>query len=296
MNTTKPLTGPGGRLADVLLWAAVLAVFAPSLVWIAQVAISREQVRDGVAVLFFALVCLMSEDGRTAGWTVRFGWWAVVFVTGACVLAGVAGVIHQPLPLMVALGLLAGGVVLYLFGDGVLPLATGLAVAFSGFVILAVLFPFADVPLRLFAGRAAMSFLDFIGRPSDLLLAGDPLRLVLVSGGRPFEVAPECNGFGITSSCLLLGLLLAFGRRLRVVDKVLVIVLAPLIGLFSNALRIIIIVLLAPVAGVSGYQTMHEVVGTVLFLGTLAGMWWLATGLPSGRNPAGSPQRKSLIS
>lgn len=296
MSTTKPLTGPSGRFAGAFLWLAVLAVFAPSLVWIAQVAISREQLRDGVAVLIFALVYLMREDGRPAVWTLRFGRWAVVFVAGACVLAGVAGVIHQPLPLMVALGLLAGAVLLFLFGDGVLPLATGLAVAFSGFVILAVLFPFADVPLRLFAGRAAMSFLDFIGRPSDLLLAGEPVRLVLVSGGRPFEVAPECNGFGITSSCLLLGLLLAFGRRLRVVDKILVMVLAPLIGLFSNALRIIVIVLLAPAAGVSGYQTMHEVVGTMLFLGTLAGMWWLVSGLPSGRSPRGFPQRKSLIS
>jgi exosortase/archaeosortase family protein len=55
--------------------------------------------------------------------------------------------------------------------------------------------------------------------------------------------------------------------------------LAPILGLVSNALRILLIVLLAPAAG-EHYLIMHEAVGITLFFATLAFLWWLVAGLP----------------
>jgi exosortase/archaeosortase family protein len=181
--------------------------------------------------------------------------------------------------LLIALGLLAGAVLLFVFGDSVLRPALGFSIAFSGFTFVMVFFPYADWPLRVLAGKTVLWFLDLLGRPVELALAGDPPRLILINGGRPFEVAAECNGFGIISGCVLLALLLVFSRRVRVVDKILVLALAPLLGFFSNAIRILLIVLLAPAAGES-YHLMHETVGVLMLFGTLAALWWLVAGLP----------------
>ena len=290
-EASSPDESASSRTLTALVWVVVLAAFAPALWWITSVAIAREQIRDAAIVLLFALFVLMRERRDPARWVLSFGPVTSGFVAGACLAAGASSLLHQPLLLMAALGLLAGGILLFLFGDEFIRLATGLAVAFTGFTILAVILPLADLPLRIFAGKTAMALLDTFGAQAALGFAGDPPKLILISNGHPFEVAPECNGFGITSSCILLGLLLAFSRRLRVLDKTLIVLLSPLLGLFSNAIRIMFIVLLAPNVGPKWYDFMHEAVGITMFLATLAAVWWLVSGLPERR-----PQMKSAIS
>jgi len=282
------------KMVGIALWLAVLGVFAPSLLWITDVAIARAQVRDAAVVLLFGVVFLMRDRAEPTRWVLEFSRRTCFFVSGACLAAVASSVLHQPFLMMAAMGLLAGGLLLFLFGDDVAGLATGLAVSFSAFTFLAVVSPIADVPLRVFAGKATMGALDLVGAGAALGFIGDSAKLILMVNGRPFEVAPECNGFGITSSCILLAFLLATSRRLRWLDRILIIALAPLIGLFSNALRIVIIVLLAPAAGSSGYHIMHEAVGIILFLSTLVLIWWLVAGLPERKTT--EPQIKSAIS
>jgi exosortase/archaeosortase family protein len=271
--------GTGDIIVSIMAWAAGLLLFWRALWWLAGTALAREQIAHAAVVLIFGLVFLLRDRRDIQPLAMRFGRGATGFIAGACLGAAMAGIFHQPLFMLCGLGFLAGAVLLFVFGDPVFRPALGFGLAFSGFTFLSVLFPFADWPLRLFAGRTAMWFLAILGRPVQLGLAADPLRLILVDAGRPFEVASECNGFGIISGCILLALLLVFSRRLRFVDKILVLVLAPLLGLFSNAARIFFIVLLAPAAG-KNYQIMHEAVGIVLFFGTLAALWWLVAGLP----------------
>lgn len=282
------------KMVGIALWLAVLGVFAPSLLWITEVAVARAQLRDAAVVLLFGVIFLIRDRREPARWVLEFSRRTGFFVSGACLAAAASSVLHQPFLMMAAMGLLAGGLLLFLFGDEVAGLATGLAFSFSVFTFLAVVSPVADVPLRVFAGKATMGALDLFGAGAALGFLGDSAKLILMVNGRPFEVAPECNGFGITSSCLLLACLLATSRRLRWLDRSLMIVLAPLIGIFSNTLRIIIIVLLAPAVGSSGYHVMHEAVGIVLFLSTLFFIWWLVAGLPERKTAP--PQIKSAIS
>ena len=281
---------------SIVAWAAAVLLFGKSLWWLAGTALAREQIAHAAVVLIFGVVFLLRDRAEARTLALGFGRRATGFYAGACLGAALAGFFHQPLLMLCALGFLAGAVLLFVFGDSVFRPALGFGLAFSGFTFLSVLFPYADWPLRLLAGKTAVWFFGIFGDPVQLGLAGDPPRLVLVNGGRPFEVATECNGFGIISGCILLALLLVFSRRLRVVDKVIVLALAPMLGLFSNAARISLIVLLAPAAG-KNYQVMHETVGILLFFGTLAALWWLVAGLPERRrkSPAGS-QTKSDIS
>jgi exosortase/archaeosortase family protein len=280
---------------SVVAWAAGLLLFGRALWWLADTALAREQIAHAAVVLIFGLVFLLRDRRDIQPLALRFGRRATGFFAGACLGAALAGIFHQPLFMLCGLGFLAGAFLLFVFGDPVFRPALGFGLAFSGFTFLSVLFPLADWPLRLLAGKTAMWFLALLGRPVQLGLVADPTRLILMDAGRPFEVASECNGFGIISGCILLALLLVFSRRLRVMDKLMVLALAPLLGLFSNAARIFFIVLLAPAAG-KNYQIMHESVGIVLFFGTLAALWWLVAGLPERRSRSSGAQIKSAIS
>jgi len=280
---------------SVVAWAGAFLLFWKSLRWLAGTALAREQIAHAAVVLIFGLIFLLRERREAPPVVLRFGRRAAEFFAGACLGAALAGLFHQPLLMLCALGFLAGAVLLFVCGDQVFRPALGFGLAFSGFTFLSVLFPFADWPLRLLAGKTATWFFGLLGRPVELGLAADPPRLILITGGRPFEVATECNGFGIISGCILLALLLVFSRRLRVVDKLIVLALAPMFGLFSNAARIFFIVLLAPAAG-DNYLLMHESVGILLFFGTLAGLWWLVAGLPERHGGSAEDQIKSDIS
>jgi exosortase/archaeosortase family protein len=266
-------------LPALLSWLLAIALFWKALAWLIQTTVLREQVMHAAIVLGFGLVFLLTDRGQHLRWSLTFGPRAVGFFVAACAAAGAAMLFRQPIFMLAGLGLLAGAVLLFVLGEAVFRPALGFSLGFAGFTILSVLFPLADWPLRLLAGKSAAWFLSWIGDPVELGFTAEPVRLILVSQGRPFEVATECNGFGIISGCLLLAILLAFSKRLRVMDKVLLLALSPLLGLLSNAVRILVIVKLAPMVG-SHYLIMHEIVGIVLFLGTLAFLWWLVTGLP----------------
>lgn len=283
---------PFFRLQDVLLWLLVLLAFAPSLRWLIGVAATSVQVRDAAIILGLALLYLVRDGSRRARLVFRMGPRALAFVAAACALAAAAGIFHVPAATVVALGLLAGGVLLYVAGDGMLRPAAGLSVAFSLLTVLAALFPLADAPLRAVAGLGAKNVLDFAGAPADLLLAGNPPKIYLLSAGQIFEVATECNGFGLFSSSLLMATLLAFALRIRVAGKAALLVAAPLLGLASNILRIVLIVVLAPKVGAANYNLLHEAVGISLFLSTLAAIWILARALTARE----TDQTKSDIS
>lgn len=276
-NTNKRAPGEIGLV--FIAWASLLLLFWRAISWLAATALVREQVAHAAVVLTFGLVFLLRDRPGGNPLELRFGPRAVQFYIGAIISAGLAGLLHQPLLMLCGLGFFAGAVLLFVLGDSVFRPALGFGLAFTGFTALSIFFPFADWPLRVLAGKMAAWFLGLIGNASQLGFAGEPLRLVLVSGGRPFEVAPECNGFGIISGCILLSLLLVFSRRVRVVDKLMILALAPLLGLISNAVRIFLIVLLAPAVG-DHYAFMHETVGITLFFGTLVFVWWLVAGLP----------------
>ncbi|MEI6073180.1 MAG: exosortase/archaeosortase family protein [Verrucomicrobiae bacterium] len=266
------------RLA-LAAWAAVLLLFWRALSWLTATALVRGQVVHAAVILVFGLVFLLLDRPGGNSLVLRFGSRAMFFYAGACLCAGLAGLLHQPVFMLCGLGFLAGAALLFVFGESVFRPALGFGLAFAVFTALSIFFPLADWPLRILAGKTAAWFLGLLGQTAQLGFSGTPPRLILLAGGRPFEVASECSGFGLISGCALLALLLVFSRRLRVADKLAMLALAPLIGMFSNALRIVVIVLLAPAAG-AHYFAMHEAVGLALFLGTLALVWWLVAGLP----------------
>lgn len=149
--------------------------------------------------------------------------------------------------------------------------------AFAIFTALAVFLPVLDWPLRTYAGQLSASGLNLIGQKAQLgLYQGDNApMLLLFNNGKPFHVAAECNGFGILTSCLLMATIIVLYRRLPLLDRLGWLGIALLAGLLFNALRIVVIVLLAPLLPESSYMLMHEIVGLLTTYGGLAVLYFL---------------------
>jgi exosortase len=171
---------------------------------------------------------------------------------------------------------------IFVFGDRVKRFVAALVGSFTLFQGFVLLLPFLDWPLRGLAGQMSGTVLKLLGREIELRLYQlEEPALVLLSNGQEFLVAPECNGFGVTVSSLLLSLLLVIFRRIKLSGKISCFFLAGVIGLIGNTIRITIIVLLAPIVGQERYMVMHEIVGTIVYYATLALIWWMIQRLPS---------------
>jgi exosortase/archaeosortase family protein len=134
-----------------------------------------------------------------------------------------------------------------------------------------------DWPLRTIAGRWSAFGLNLIGQEAQLGLAADGSQpmLMLVSNGQPFHVAAECNGFGMLSSCLMMALTIVLYRNLTLAGRLGRLLLALLLALFFNSMRIIAIVLIAPHIPAERYMLMHEIVGLITTYGGLGVLYFL---------------------
>jgi exosortase/archaeosortase family protein len=155
-------------------------------------------------------------------------------------------------------------------------LIAALVASFGGFVALSWLMEPLDWPLRMVAGMTSQSFFDWLGNDVQLGIIGgaENPRLILAVSRQLFEVAPECNGFGVITSSLLLTTLVGIYNGLRTTGLILWLLIALVLGLFMNWLRIAIIVTLAPHM-MPHYDLMHEIVGGITYWGTLLGLWLL---------------------
>lgn len=276
-GSPDPQSTSGQLLTGGLLLLSAF-LFAPATLWLVEQTVLNEQLLHAFIVLGVAGAYLMMERKNRLELHLRFGNRATALLMASFIVLGIEVLFQWPALVLVAYCLAISGWLLFFFGDHLIRPVIALLSAFCGYVFVALLLPFFDWPLRTLAGRYSAALLDWFGRDVEFGLArlGEP-KLLLVVDEKIFEVAPECNGFGMFSSCLLLGILLVFLRRIHWFDKVLAVSVAAFVGLLFNLVRIVVICLLAPFFPES-YFVMHEVVGNIFFWGALAMVWWLIQG------------------
>lgn len=177
-----------------------------------------------------------------------------------------------------------GAVLAFCFGPaGVKPFTPAIA-GLGATVGLLVFVPQADRALRLLAGALSGRVLGWMGLRTDLALNPDPFQVVLVveKGAGVFNVAPECNGFGILLSVVVLTVILALRRRVRWLVLLPAVGVAVVLGLLFNTVRIVAITL-ATLRTDIPYGLIHEGLGTAVYLAALALVYGLARTLPTSR-------------
>ena len=270
--------GPTSWLEIVLLGIASILAFAPLMVWLYDAASKESQILHAFIVLGFAGVMLTLDQREKVRLQPIMGR-PVLFAVALSTLFLLTGFILKISVLYpIALTAMIFAWLHIFLGNSFPRIAYGWTLAFCVFLLLVIVFPTIDWPLRMLAGHNADWIFKNLGVETKLGLFEDTtsntIKLIFVVDGRPFEVAPECNGFGVMGSAVLLASLLAVARGSRVITACLTVAGALLLGYLANTLRIVIILILAPLVG-EHYFVMHEIVGTVTFLGTLILIWRL---------------------
>ena len=198
------------------------------------------------------------------------------------------GLLLQGLLLYIAFGLLLYSLFNYLFARHTSRAANSLVAGFMVFILLALSLESLDWAMRGISGSWSAWFLEVFGNTTNLfLLQRESNQLILMVNDIPFHVAQECNGFGLLGASLLLTTLLVIYRRVKLLDKLLLLGFAVPVAIAGNILRIMVIVLLAPIVGADNYDLMHEAAGIFFFYATLFFLWWFIHGFAK-KEPAKS--------
>jgi exosortase len=262
----------------IVIGVLIALLYVPLVYWLGWMALHRQQLANGALLVVIALaVCVRDAVGKLRLQpqidSLGIGLLALGFFY--LWLAGRSRVWLLPLTLLSFCFAIAG-VMSFLFGrEGAKQLMPALG-AFFVFGVLVGLFPRLDWPLRTMAGRYAAGVLASMGVPVRLgLTEGQPPLLILAVNGNLFEVATECNGFGLLTSSLILGTVLAFRYRMPGLSKLGLLALAIPVAIVCNFLRIVSICLVATHLAVP-YGFVHETLGLIFYFLGLGLIWKIA--------------------
>ncbi len=282
----------GRSLGDVIAAAVVLVAFvlayAPMLRHLAMVGARTTQALNAFILLAFAGFEAWRRERRQLILEVRSH--GLFLFSFSCVLLAVASITEWwPLTILAMCLNLAA---LLSFGWGpdcarsFYPAIAGLGLA----AVLLMLVPRLDLLLRLAGALFSARLLNALGWQAVVLFRPDPIGVFLsvARGTRVFDVASECNGYGVILSCAVLAALYAVRIPYPLFVKAALLVAALLVGLLFNALRIGVIVVLNMRTSWP-YHWIHEGAGTAVYLLALLVVTLLVI-LP-GRRFSGSVSR-----
>jgi exosortase/archaeosortase family protein len=290
-NANSPPDAPepmrsADRWTGFVLLGSLLLCFAPLFRWLGGKVQTHNQLSQSLLVFGFVVILAGFWDRLPCRPVWRLDRLTIGLVLASYAL--VAATVLTPYRLLVlpafALSLAAGA--LFVFGAPLKRLILAAAVSFGLFLLLTIFLEAFDWPLRVFAGEGSAQVLQWCGQSVELGLAGahqEP-RLILVAAGRPFHVAPECNGYGILGTTLLIATFLVLYRPINAPLKVGLIAASVGIAYIANVLRIVVIIFLAPKLPAQRYDLMHEAVGIFFFYACLGAVAWMILRLPRNRN------------
>ncbi len=150
------------------------------------------------------------------------------------------------------------------------------SVGFLCFVILSIIFQFADLPLRIWAGQVVGYIFAMFSNNVHLLAYGGKIpQIILQIGSNSYLVATECNGFGIMSACLMMSVVMAVFNNCNLLVKILQVGLGCVLGFIANVLRIISIIVVSITFGNTHYYIYHEALGYLFFIGAIVSGWFM---------------------
>jgi exosortase/archaeosortase family protein len=269
---------PSRRLDWVYAWSLLIltvVVFWPAASWLANQAFAREQLKQSFILVVFAGGWIAWEKRGALHVDLRVSNTTLIWLFASYLLAGAARYFNQPLLFLAGLVTAAGGMVNYVFGGLAFRRTLPLLSVFAVLILCVLLFPVLDWPLRQMAGVESAQLLKKLGLAPELGITREsPPSLLLRTGAQSFVVATECNGFGLITSSVLLGLIRLLYRRARWWSFGLLLPFCVAVGFLFNFLRITAIVLIAPLVP-NHYFAMHETAGLIALYSGLGFVWYL---------------------
>jgi exosortase/archaeosortase family protein len=282
-----PARWDAGRLLALLMVICTAAAFWPVTQWLVHEVAASQQIRQSF-VLLGAAAGLVAWQ-HAGEWRLRLetGNRALLFLAAAYACVTAAWWLRLSLPVLPAFAFGLAGCLHILVGAEAWRFIRPLVTGFVACLVIILLFPLLDWPLRQMAGVNAARLLHGLGFTPQLHVVLEPVpKLILATGRNFFEVATECNGFGLITSGAVLALLAGGIAGRRPLALLWLVPAAAVIGFLFNLLRILVICLLAPVFP-GHYHALHETAGVIMLWGGLGLIGWLAW-RPAIQRPAAS--------
>lgn len=278
-----------GRLTAFFLVACTVAAFWPVTRWMFNEVAASQQIRQSFVLLGAAAALVAWQHAREWRLQLEAGNRALILLGLSYAFTSLAWWIHQPLLVLPAFALGLAGCLHVIVGTEAWRFVKPLFVGFVVCLVIILIFPMFDWPLRQMAGVNAARLLHALGFTPQLSVILEPApKLILATGRNYFEVATECNGFGLITSGAVLAVLAAGIAERKARALLWLVPVSLLLGFIFNLLRILFICLLAPTFP-DNYHTLHETAGVLMLWGGLGLIGWLAW------RPA-TPARQTLSS
>lgn len=277
--TSAPPSAPRwdvGRLLAVFVILCTVIAFWPVTQWLVREVTASAQIRQSFVLLGAAAGLVAWQHAHEWRLHLDVGNRALIFLGlayGCMAAAWGFGISLFVLPAF-AFGL--AGCLHVAVGETAWRFVRPLCIGFVACLVIILLFPLLDWPLRQMAGVNAARILKEIGFAPELRVFVDPEpKLILNTGKNLFEVATECNGFGLITSGAVLALLAGGIAERRARSYLWLVPSALVLGFTFNLLRILVICLLAPHFP-NHYHALHETAGVLMLWTGLGAIGWLA--------------------
>lgn len=284
--SSPPLREESDRWPGFILLGSLLLCFVPLFRWLVTEVRTHDQLSQSFLVFGFVVVLVGFWDRLSCRPVWHLDRLSFGLTIASFALVGGALLFSLRILVLPALATSLAACALFVFGASLRRLILAASVSFGLFLLLVLFLPTFDWPLRVFAGEGSAKVLQWCGQSVELGLTGarqEP-RLILFAAGRPFHVAPECNGYGILGTTLLVAVFLTLYRPSRWPWKAALILASLAIAYIGNVLRISVIVFLAPHLPAARYDLMHETVGILFFYASLGTIAWMILRLPRRRS------------
>ena len=281
---------------ELVIVTLFLLSFAPVSYWFAENTLSETRIFHSLITLSLAIILLYRFESPTiknaleintqCQKSLKFAFSLLVLfiVTKTCLYvfqldSFILNIIYS-LSIVSAMVFALSSFVFFVFGTEISRITYSSAITFIIFLFLSLFMIQVDWPLRALAAQWSVYLIEFLGQSVDFFLANkyqNSPDLIIQFKGRNFNVASECNGFGIILNTALISLLLSVYKRHSFLNGFTNIIAALFIGFTFNVLRIISIIFIAPYA-FQYYDFLHEMLGTIYYWGAFFMTWYLLKG------------------
>lgn len=271
-----PARWDAGRLLALLLILCTVVAFWPVTEWLVREVAASQQIRQSFVLLGAAAGLVAWQHAHEWRLRLQAGNRALLLLGAAYACMVAAWWLHVSVFVLPAFAFGLAGCLHVAVGEEAWRFVKPLVIGFVACLVIILLFPVLDWPLRQMAGVNAARILHGIGFTPQLHVVLEPApKLILATGRNFFEVATECNGFGLITSGMVLALLAGgiAGRHAR--SFAWLVPASAFLGFAFNLLRILIICLLAP-SFPQHYHALHETAGVLMLWAGLGLIGWLA--------------------
>lgn len=283
-SQSQPPPGDPGAQRELklglLLFGACAVLFWPALAWLGDKTLHSDQLQNAFILGISALAAIAWRNAGSLRTVYAVSRVVLALVAGSVLLIVLASLMQRAELVLAAMLCTAAALVKYVWGTSARILLRPAMVGFVAFLAMLVLMPIVDWPLRTLSGLNAAEVLHHLGWTPQLNLVGnkgEALNLVLTVGRNGFIVAPECNGFGLIGSSLLLSLILSQASKEAWWWRALTVPVSMIAAFLLNVARILTICLLAQrFPGKEAYDLIHETAGIVALWAGIALVWWLS--------------------